>query len=117
MVQPTHPVNEPTEDIREPRGAEIAVASPESMALFLSYLLSGRILEEETVAQMLEDLYLTFDNGLSYRFGLMVYDVPGETGSKMWVGHSGGAPGARAILVFPGKAKHFCDGFDWPRFC
>ncbi|MDE0784099.1 MAG: hypothetical protein OSB34_13080 [Planktomarina sp.] len=48
---------------------------------------------------MLEDLYLTFDNGLSYGFGLMVYDVPGETGSKPWVGHSGGALGARAILV------------------
>ena len=36
------------------------------MALFLSYLLGGRIVEEETAAQMLEDLYLTFDNGLSY---------------------------------------------------
>ena len=52
---------------------------------------------------MLEDLYLTFDNGLSYGLlyglGLMVCDMPGETGSKPWVGHSGGALGARAILV------------------
>ena len=85
----------------------MAVASAESMTLFLSYLLGGRIVEEETVAQMLDDLYLTFDNGLSYRFGLMVYDVPGETGSKMWVGHSGGAPGARAVLVFPRQSKAF----------
>ena len=41
VVQPTHPVNEPTEDIREPRGAGVAVASAESMTLFLIYLLSG----------------------------------------------------------------------------
>ena len=91
------------------------------MALFLSYLLGGRIVEEETAAQMLEDLYLTFDNGLSYGLlyglGLMVCDMPGETGSKPWVGHSGGALGARAILVFSGKAEHCCGGSDWPRFC
>ena len=41
VVQPTHPVNELTEGIREPRGAGVAVASAESMALLLSYLLSG----------------------------------------------------------------------------
>ena len=41
VVQSTDPVNEPTEDIREPRGGEIAVTSPESMALFLGDLLSG----------------------------------------------------------------------------
>ena len=69
------------------------------MALFLSYLLGGRIVEEETAAQMLEDLYLTFDNGLSYGLGLIACDMPGKTGSKPWVGHSGGALGARAILV------------------
>ena len=69
------------------------------MALFLSYLLGGRIVEEETAAQMLEDLYLTFDNGLSYGLGLIACDMLGETGSKPWVGHSGGALGARAILV------------------
>ncbi|MEP5758387.1 MAG: serine hydrolase domain-containing protein [Litoreibacter sp.] len=100
VVLPAEPVNQPTGDIRQPRGAGVAVGSAESMVLFLRDLLSGQILEETTVKQMFEDLYPMFDNGLYYGLGLMVYDVPGEVGSQLWIGHSGGAPGARAILVF-----------------
>lgn len=100
VVLPAEPVNQPTGDIRQPRGAGVAVSSAESMVLFLRDLLGGQILEKETVEQMLIELYPMFENGLYYGLGLMVYDVPGQTGSQMWIGHSGGAPGARAILAF-----------------
>ena len=100
VVLPAEPVNQPTGDIRQPRGAGVAVGSAESMVLFLRDLLSGQILEKATVKQMLDDLYPMFENGLYYGLGLMAYDVPGEVGSQLWIGHSGGAPGARAILVF-----------------
>jgi D-alanyl-D-alanine carboxypeptidase len=100
VVLPEKQPNMPTWDIREPRGAGVAVASAESMALFLRDLLSGRILQEETVAQMLEDLYPMFQDVTSYGAGIMVYDVPATTGPQLWIGHSGGAPGARALLVY-----------------
>ncbi len=100
VVLPVVPANETAEDIREPRGAGVAVASAENMALFMRDLLGGRILDEATLDLMLEDPFPMFDEGLWYGLGLMVFDVPTDLGTELWIGHSGGAPGARAILVY-----------------
>jgi D-alanyl-D-alanine carboxypeptidase len=70
------------------------------MALFLRDLLSGRIVERDSVARMAETLYPMFGDGMSYGLGLMVYDVPEPDGTTVWIGHSGGVPGRRALLAY-----------------
>jgi D-alanyl-D-alanine carboxypeptidase len=100
VVLPAPSANVPIGDIRQPRGAGAAVASAENMSLFLRDLLSGQVLPENTTALMFENLYPMFEDGLFYGLGMMVFDVPGGSPPQLWIGHSGGAPGARAILVF-----------------
>jgi D-alanyl-D-alanine carboxypeptidase len=70
------------------------------MTLFLRDLLSGRIIGPKSVALMAETLSPMLDDGLFYGLGLMVYDVPGPARSTIWIGHSGGVPGRRAIVAF-----------------
>ena len=39
--------------------------------------------------------------GLYHGRGVMVYDVPDTTGhSRVWLGHSGGTPGAKAVVAW-----------------
>ncbi len=100
VVLPEEQPNMPIWDIRQPRGAGVALATSESMTLFMRDLMSGQILREDTVALMLEEIYPTFDDGSSYGLGIMVYDLPPDAASQLLVGHSGGAPGARALLAY-----------------
>jgi D-alanyl-D-alanine carboxypeptidase len=87
-------------DIRAHQGAGGVVADAESMALFLRDLLAGRIVSQATVADMTADLYPMFQEGLWYGLGLIVYDVPDPNGGAVWIGHSGGVPGARALVAY-----------------
>ncbi|NOR62457.1 MAG: serine hydrolase [Rhodobacteraceae bacterium] len=99
IVPPANRRSDPSMDLRGPQAAGGAAADAESMALFLRDLMSGRILPRETVARMLAELYPMHQDGLWYGLGLMVYDVPGPE-AALWIGHSGGVPGARAVLVY-----------------
>jgi D-alanyl-D-alanine carboxypeptidase len=94
------PVGAPQFDVRGPQAAGGVVADAESMALFLRDLLGGQILPPETMRTMTGDLYPMFQEGLWYGLGLMVYDVPSASGGTVWIGHSGGVPGARAVVAF-----------------
>lgn len=92
--------NEPRIDIRRHQAAGGIVADAEGMTLFLRDLLSGRIIGPESVALMAKTLHPMLDDGLFYGLGLMVYEVPDPGGSTVWIGHSGGVPGRRAVVVF-----------------
>jgi len=100
IIQPADVPAGPRLDLRGPQAAGGAVADAKSMALFLRDLMAGRILPRETVTRMLTDLYPLSQNGVWYGLGLMVYDVPGPDGTSVWVGHSGGTPGAHAVLAY-----------------
>jgi len=100
IIQPADVPAEPRLDLRGPQAAGGAVADAQSMALFLRDLMAGRILPRETVTRMLTDLYPMSQNGVWYGLGLMVYDVPGPDGTSVWIGHSGGTPGAHAVLAY-----------------
>jgi D-alanyl-D-alanine carboxypeptidase len=100
VVGPVGMADGPALEFRTHQGAGGVVADAESMALFLRDLLAGRIASRAAVADMVEALYPMFQDGTWYGLGLMVYDVPGPAGSTMWVGHSGGVPGARAVVAF-----------------
>lgn len=94
------PIGAPQFDIRGPQAAGGVVADAQSMAVFLRDLLAGRILPPETVRTMSRDLYPMFQEGTWYGLGLMVYDVPSSSGETVWIGHSGGVPGGRAIVAY-----------------
>lgn len=100
VVSPTGGSDRPGFDFRANQGAGGVVADAESMALFLRDLLAGRIVQRATVADMVDALYPMFQDGMWYGLGMMVYDVPGPSGSRIWIGHSGGIPGARAVLAY-----------------
>ncbi|WP_462322206.1 serine hydrolase domain-containing protein [Halochromatium sp.] len=87
----------------EVRGVQAAggvVADAGSMTRLLRDLLSGQILPPKTVARMLEGLHPMHQDGLWYGLGLMVYEVPGAGAEALWIGHSGGVPGAQAVVAY-----------------
>ncbi len=87
-------------DPADPQAAGGVVADAPAMAVFLVDLFSGRILPRETVASMVADLSPMDQPGLWYGRGMMVYDVPGADGPTVWIGHSGGVPGAKAVAAW-----------------
>jgi D-alanyl-D-alanine carboxypeptidase len=100
VVAPAGRADGPTFEFRAHQGAGGVVADAESMVLFLRDLLAGRIASRAAVADMVEALYPMFEEGTWYGLGLMVYDVPGPADSTIWIGHSGGVPGARAVVAY-----------------
>jgi D-alanyl-D-alanine carboxypeptidase len=97
---------EPSLDPTTPGPAGPVAAAPEDMIAFLHALLTGRIVPQP-VARMGAQLYPMFDPGTFYGLGLMVYDVPDAAGRLVWVGHSGGAPGVNAIVVWSPRDAAF----------
>ena len=80
--------------------AGTVVADATGMATFLEDLLSGRIVEPDKVKDMVTRLYPMFDEGFWYGRGVMAMDVPGKTGTTLWLGHVGGIPGGSAIVAY-----------------
>ena len=97
---------EPSLDPTSPGPAGPMAASPEDMITFLDALLAGRLLPQP-VPRMGAQLYPMFDPGAFYGLGLMVYDVTEPGGRLFWVGHSGGAPGVSAIVVWSPRQAAF----------
>lgn len=89
-----------------PYAAGSVVASPEDMARFWVALLSGKLLSAKHTTRLFEHPYPMFDNGTYYGRGAMVYEVPQPDGEpEIWLGHSGGTPGAKAVVAYsPGDA-------------
>ncbi len=76
------------------------VADAGSMAIFLQDLFAGDILPAAQVEEMFHDLYPMADPGLWYGLGVMAYDVPTAEGATLWLGHSGGVEGAKAVAAY-----------------
>jgi D-alanyl-D-alanine carboxypeptidase len=82
------------------------VASAEDMAVFWHGLLTGRLLTAKSTALMAERFYPMFDQGTFYGRGLMLYTFP-EKGNQVLLGHSGGAPGAKAAALYYTRDETF----------
>ena len=95
------------EDYSAILGAGAFVSSSKDMALFLSALLTGKIIPIKNVHAMLKNLYPMFDNkGLYYGRGIMLYDFNRLNHTdNLWIGHSGGTENYKAILVYDVKTK------------
>lgn len=79
-----------------------AVATAADMCRLWHALAGGRLLGAATTAAMFERLYPMFDAGTFYGRGVMLYELPAAGGlpARTWIGHSGGTPGAKAIVAF-----------------
>jgi len=97
-VAPAQPPgsSEPPMAPGDPFSAGNIVASPQDMVRFLAAVLDGRLVPGAALSAMVRNLYPMFDERLYYGLGLMVYDLPETT----WVGHSGGIPGAKAVVAY-----------------
>ncbi|MBI1339599.1 serine hydrolase [bacterium] len=100
---------EPAIDPRIPGAAGGVVADADGMIGFLSALLGGELLSPGMTQAMVERLYPMFGQPPGYGRGLMVYELPAEPGrgADVWLGHSGGAPGVKAIVAYSLAEKTF----------
>ncbi len=107
-----HPAD-PREAAREPSlstpyAAGSVVATAEDMVRFWHAHLGGRLLRPAAVRAQFERLYPMFGGGTYYGRGVMLYDVPDQDGRRLtWLGHSGGAPGTKALVIYSVEAGAF----------
>lgn len=94
------PPGEPRVDPTWPGAAGGVAATPEAMIRLLHGVLSGVLLEPATVRGMLAEPRQMFGAPTWYGQGLMLFDVPSPEGRLFWIGHSGGAPGMKAVVVW-----------------
>jgi D-alanyl-D-alanine carboxypeptidase len=76
------------------------VGSAQDMIVFWRALLAGGLLNKENTARLFERLYPMFDPGTFYGRGVMLYSFNDLSVPRTWLGHSGGAPGAKAVVVY-----------------
>lgn len=109
IVPPQSQTAEPAIDPRQPGAAGGIVASAPSMIAFWQGLLSGKLLPQSVVESQFATLYPMFGQPMFYGEGVMVYDLPVASGEapSVWVGHSGGAPGVKAVVAYALREKAF----------
>lgn len=92
---------EPSIDPRIPGAAGPLAAKAEDVVKFWHALLSDRIVSRATRERMFARLYPMFGKAPYYGLGVMVYDVAADNGElHTWIGHSGGAPGVKAMFAY-----------------
>lgn len=83
-----------------PFGAGCIAATANDMVRFWQGLLGGQLLSRTSVERMFSPLYPMFGQRISfYGRGVMVTDLPNQSGD-IWLGHSGGAPGIKAEVIY-----------------
>jgi D-alanyl-D-alanine carboxypeptidase len=90
-----------------PIGAGNIISNSKDMAVFLSALLTGKIIPIKKVHNMMKNLYPMFDdNHRYYGKGIMLYDFNKiNNTNNIWIGHSGGTENYKAILLYDTKSK------------
>lgn len=93
-------------DSSGPMGAGNIISNSKDIAVFLSALLSGKIIPIEMVHAMMKDLYPMFDKGQYYGNGIMLYDFKELNNTdNLWIGHSGGTENYKTIALYDVKSK------------
>jgi len=93
-------------DYSVPLGAGNMISNSKDMAIFLSALLTGKIIPIKEVHNMMKDLYPMFGNGQYYGKGIMLYDFNEVNQTKnSWIGHSGGTENYKAIVAYDVQTK------------
>ncbi len=87
-------------DIAGIHGAGSIVSTTNDAITFLSAYLRGQLISDSNIADSLQRLYPVFSSNAHYGRGVMVIHVPDPDHPTVWVGHSGGAPDGKALLMF-----------------
>ncbi|MDA1075054.1 MAG: serine hydrolase [Proteobacteria bacterium] len=88
------------DEIATVHGAGGIVANAKDMLVLLNAILTGRIVGSSELLTMFDTLTPMFNTPLSYGRGVMVIDVPDADKPTTWLGHIGGAPGAKALVIY-----------------
>lgn len=97
------PPGEPAADPRRAGPAGGIVASPTDIVRFWQGLLTGKLSTPDTVKLAFGELYPMFGLSSSYGLGVMTYGLP----DGVWVGHSGGGPGLKAVVAYDPRRHAF----------
>ena len=82
-------------------GAAPVVGTPDDMVRVLEGGLTGRLISPDQRGAALRRLYpMPPSRAAFYGRGVMVIEVPDTTRRTRWVGHLGGSPDAKAVLVY-----------------
>jgi D-alanyl-D-alanine carboxypeptidase len=91
-------------DPRVPGAAGAMAGDADGMIAFWRALLGGELLSQDLTRAMFARLYPMFgEPSESYGLGVMAYELPAQAGGppfELWVGHSGGAPGVKAVAAY-----------------
>jgi D-alanyl-D-alanine carboxypeptidase len=91
------------DDIRTPGAAGPVAASAPDMARFWFAALTGELTSRRSSRDQFAALYpMSIQPGGFYGRGVMLFEVPASdrTPADVWLGHSGGLPGARAVVAW-----------------
>ncbi len=97
IAQPAPADAQPAIDPRTPGSAGAIASDAAGMIAFLRALLGGELLPLDMVRAQFAELYPMFGSAESYGLGIMVYELPE---GEVWLGHSGGAPGVKAVMAY-----------------
>ncbi|NOT33054.1 MAG: beta-lactamase family protein [Candidatus Eisenbacteria bacterium] len=87
-------------DRTTPFGAGNIAATAGDLVIFWHAVLSGRLLRGPTVRAAFDRLYPMFSDPMFYGRGVMLFEVADGARHSTWLGHAGGAHGARAVVAY-----------------
>lgn len=87
-------------DIASIHGAGALRADSGDLLAFLHAYLSGTVISDSSRERAFSKLYPMFGQPMSYGRGVMVMDVPDPEAPTTWLGHVGGSPNAKAVLMY-----------------
>jgi D-alanyl-D-alanine carboxypeptidase len=86
-------------------GAGGVLGNAGDMVSFLHSVLTGGVLSTGSRDDAFSRRYAMFGQMETYGRGVMVIPVPDPDFATTWIGHTGGAPGAKAVLVYDTRRR------------
>lgn len=96
------------DDLRTPGAAGAIAGSAADMARFWAAALTGQLTSTQSARDLFSTLYpMPGQAAQFYGRGVMFYDVPASpnTPADQWLGHSGGLPGATAVVAWSTRTR------------
>jgi len=94
-------------DIASIYGAGAIRANATDMLLLLNAYLRGEITSPELRDAAFAQLYPMFGSTMHYGRGVMAIDVPDPTRPSIWLGHVGGSPNAKGLVIYDVKRRAY----------
>ena len=88
-------------------GAGPVVANTRDMAVLLHAWLNGDLIGTEARDRAISNMAPMFSSSASYGQGIMAINVPEQSLPTMWIGHLGGSPDAKAVLIYDVRRKAY----------